>query len=103
MAARHFFICMVRAGLCSLNELRALSDQKKYIPMEIAKTETKKMSFSTCKTTADKLMSKHGKGYPLSVLHNSDEWYRLRLLLKNGAIETSCIDGKLILRQWSYK
>lgn len=68
-------------------------------------TQTKSMSFSSCKVAIENVMSQIRDSYPVRTIVNTGILYTVKAWTNNGAITASCSepDRKMVLTQASYR
>ena len=68
-------------------------------------TQTKAMSFSACKLTAESIMSQIRGSYPVRTIVDTGILYTVKAWANDGAITVSCSepDRKMVLTQASYR
>ena len=68
-------------------------------------TQTKSMSFSTCKVAVENVMSQLRGEYPVRTVVNSGIMYMVKAWTNDGAVTATCSepDRKMVLTQASYR
>jgi len=68
-------------------------------------TQTRSMSFSSCKVSVENIMSQVRGEYPVRTIVNSGTIYMVKAWTNDGAITATCSksDQKMVLTQASYR